>query len=395
MSPARFLIALLIGLSWSVGGLAADLPLKDRDCAKILERWAENPGSVPKHLVDACKDQMAAAPAPETVAALPQAAPVDPCAGPGAADSVLCWGPWASLLPAAGPAATVLSFPDEAGDCRSAGGISGECVPQLSPLSNPPEPPLEGCAPGTPCGFATIVDGLTSTGDVEATEFRKFDLAADGTSFTVDPAGSDEIASVAMDVIFSSRPDDFQQMRSRGREGDDESRLIARVVRDGESGDVELAADIWTNGNRSDSGLNRSGYFAWGVATSQSGLSLLNGNGTSLSFAGPMSVDNATNAAMTVNFGSQPSWTGTWTNPAWSFGAGGSVTGADLLSNPAQFTSNVQSGSFVQGALLGEPGQMGIAHIIDVTLTDDTHIRDVGLLREITAAPSVTSAVTP
>jgi hypothetical protein len=60
-----------------------------------------------------------------------------------------------------------------------------------------------------------------------------------------------------------------------------------------------------------------------------------------------------------------------------------------MISDAAKFTSNVQSGSFVQGALLGEPGQMGIAHIIDVTLTDQGHIKDVGLLREVTAAPVV------
>jgi len=102
-----------------------------------------------------------------------------------------------------------------------------------------------------------------------------------------------------------------------------------------------------------------------------------------VSYSGAMSVNNSTNAAMTVNFGSQPNWTGNWTNPAWSFDAGGSVTGVNLMSDPAQFTSNVQSGSFVQGALVGEPGGQGITHIIDVRLSGGPgHIKDVGLLRE-------------
>ena len=85
-----------------------------------------------------------------------------------------------------------------------------------------------------------------------------------------------------------------------------------------------------------------------------------------------MSVNNATNANMTVNFGSQPNWTGTWTNPAWSFGAGGTVSGVNLISNPAQFSINVQSG-VVQGALVGEPGKAGIVHMIDVTAGPGPH----------------------
>ena len=56
------------------------------------------------------------------------------------------------------------------------------------------------------------------------------------------------------------------------------------------------------------------------------------------------------------------------------------------------FARVVQAGSFVQGALLGEPGRQGIAHIIDVTLGGQGRIKDVGLLREITmpgAGPQV------
>ena len=149
---------------------------------------------------------------------------------------------------------------------------------------------------------------------------------------------------------------------------------------------IELAADVWGDGNR-ETREARSGYFAWGTATTQSGLNFLNGNGVSVNFAGPMSVNNGTNAAMTVNFGSQPTWSGTWTNPAWSFGAGGSVSGVNLISSPGQFTANVESG-FVQGALLGEPGRQGLAHIIDVNVAGTGHIKDVGLLREVVAGPA-------
>ena len=378
---------------WSMTGNTADIALEKEDCAKILERWAENPASVPKRLVDACKEQMAVAPA--AVAAAPQAAPVDPCAGPDAAGSVSCWGPWATLAPAAAAPVAALEFPDFLGDCETGADISDQCVAVLVPLSpTPPEPPLEGCAPGTPCGFATLVNGLSSNGDVESTSFEKIDLAADGTSFTIDPHGPDEIQSVAMSTFFYSQGG-VDYLSASGSGDGEESYLEARVVRAEEEGDIQLAADIWTRYSSNNSTLNKSGYFAWGIATSQSGLNLLNGNGISVSFAGPMSVNNATNAAMTVNFGSQPNWTGTWTNPAWAFGAGGSVNGANLISNPAQFTSNVQAGGLVQGALVGEPGRQGITHLIDVTLADQGHIKDVGLLREVTGGPSIGTGTSP
>ncbi len=387
MNWLRLAIPSLLAL-WSIGAMAADLTLDDQDCAKILERWAENPNSVPRHLVDACKEQMAVAPAPETVAAQP--APVDPCAGPDAAGSVLCWGPWATLAPAAAGPVAALEFPDFPGDCETGADISNQCVARLA-LLTPPDPPLDGCTPGTSCGFATVVDNLTSTGDVEATGFRKFDMATDGTNFTVDPAGTDEIQSIAMDATVFPGFNGWEELDSRGRDGTDESYLIARVIREDDEGDIQMAADIWTRASTANSSLNRSGYFAWGVATSQSGLNFLNGNGIRVAFSGPMSVNNATNATMTVDFGSQPSWTGNWTNPAWSFGAGGAVTGVNLISSPDQFTSNVQAGGLVQGALVGEPGRQGLIHLIDVTLAGQGHIKDVGLLREIVGGSTPTA----
>jgi hypothetical protein len=380
-------VALLLFLaSWAYAGHAASFDPADEDCAKILQRWAEDPSSVPQRLVDLCKEKMAAvAPAPAALAAAPAPEAADPCTGPGAAGSVLCWGPWSTLAPAAEGPVAALDFPDYVGDCEFGNELDARCVAQYE---LPDEPPVEGCAPGTPCGFATMVDGITSHGDVEETEFYRFDLDPDGSHFTVDPGGDDEVDSVEMGVNIQPRNDGYENMRSTGTSGDEQSRLISRIVRDDE-GRIELAADVWTHGNRQ-TGAARSGFFAWGTSTSQAGLDLLNGEGVSVAFAGPMSVDNATNAAITVDFGSRPAWSGTWTNPAWSFGAGGSVNGVNFLSNPGQFTGNVEAGSFVQGALLGEPGRQGIAHIIDVRLEGQGHIKDVGLLRQVTGGPAPT-----
>ncbi len=154
-------------------------------------------------------------------------------------------------------------------------------------------------------------------------------------------------------------------------------------MRDDEN-QVLLAADVWSHGNRANQ-TSQSGYFAWGTATSQAGLDSLNAGNVSVNFSGPMSVDNRTVGSMTVDFGTNPAWTGTWTNPGYSFGAGGTVSGADLISQPGQFTENVIADqSFVQGVLLGEPGgARGIAHIIDVTLLNQDRIKDVGLLRDV------------
>ncbi len=327
----------------------AATPRSDADCAQLLERWAGDPKAAPKSEINSCKDQLAAiapaaGPPPEPVAV------VDPCSGPDAGSSVLCWGPWSALAPAAAAPLAALDFPDTYLQCDSGAALLAEqCVPQLEPVL-----PVAGCQPGTPCGFATIVDGSTSNGDAEDTAFGRIDLAPDGTAFSIDPDTGEPIDSVPMTTVVTPRPDDgYGNLRANGRQGDVGSRLIARVEQD-EDGEIVLAADVWTHGTRENA---RSGYFAWGTATSQSGLDALNGGNVSLNFTGPMSVNNSTTANMTVNFGGNPNWTGTWTNPAWSFGAGGTVSGPNLISLPGQFTSNVTgSGNFVQGALVGEGG---------------------------------------
>ncbi len=364
---------------------AAETAQSDADCAALLERWATDPKAAPKAVINACKEQLAQA-APLPVAAPARIAATDPCAGPGAADSVLCWGPWASVAPAAGfsndPAQPPI--PDrEICDARTE-----QCQPLVDIPSPPPppDPPLGSCTPGTPCGFATVVAGTSSSDDAEDTAFARFDMAADGSQFTVSPEGGADINSVSgMGTSFSQRNDDYENMRSTGRVGDEQSRITARVVRDDED-QVLLAADVWSHGNRANQ-TSQSGYFAWGTATSQAGLDTLNAGNVSVNFSGPMSVDNRTMGSMTVDFGTNPTWTGTWTNPGYSFGAGGVVSGADMISLPGQFTENVVADqSFVQGVLLGEPGgARGIAHIIDVTLVDQDRIKDVGLLREVIA----------
>lgn len=386
------LLALPVMSQAATSTAVKDVPRSDADCAQLLERWATDAKAAPKRVIDQCKEQLAKAPpaAPEpSERARPLAermATLDPCSGPNAASSVLCWGPWAGIAPAAG-APTLGPRITSVRDPETRPELAEQFVPDVDPQT--PDLPLGPCTPGTPCGFATIVSGVTSNGNPEETEFGRFNLAPDGSHFSVDPAnGGDDIDSVTMTTNVQPRPDGYGNLRASGRDGDLQSRLIARVVQDDE-GQVQLAADIWTHGTSAANA--QSGYFAWGNTISQSGLDSLNAGNISVNYSGPMSVNNLATGAMTVNFGANPTWTGNWSQPAngesagWSFGAGGTVTGPNLISLPNQFTSNVVgTGNFVQGAIVGEPGGAhGIVHVIDVTLQGAGHIKDVGLLREV------------
>jgi hypothetical protein len=386
MKTFRLLTVLFLFAS-PLAATAADAALSDADCAALLERWATDPKAAPKAVINACKEQLAQSAAEPVATATARIAATDPCAGPGAADSVLCWGPWASVAPAAGfradPAQPPL--PDrEVCDARTE-----QCQPlvaAIDPPPPPPDPPLGSCTPGTPCGFATIVNGTAFTADAEDTEFGRFDMASDSSQFSVTPeSGEDNIESVTM-ITY---PDGPGYIRAKGSEGDLLSRLNASVEQDGD-GQALTASDLWAHGTRE---TPRSGHFAWGIATSQTGLDTLNAGNVSLNFEGAMQVDPSTFGSMTIAFGTNPTWTGTWTNPGYSFGAGGTVSGADLISEPGQFTSNVNADqSFVQGGLVGEQGApRGITHIIDVTIEGQDRIKDVGLLHEVIA----TSAITP
>jgi len=372
--PSVIAVFLVMSVFATSGAYAADIVYSQRDCADILDRWANDPESVPQHLVDECKEILAtAAPAedevPDIVPFAGTTKAADPCAGPGAAGSVHCWGPWSAIAPAAsGVAPPDNLLPVDDYDVRP------ELAEQFDPII------VGSCAAGTPCGFATIVDGVSGKAPGPDTTIAQFDLAGDGSRFTVAPGETGEIASVGLTPAFIDRPDGFKNMRASGQDGDLASRLIARVIRDGD-GNIIVAADAWAHGNRATRTAS-SGFFAWGVSMPQGDVNALNSAAVSAEFSGPMSVDTATTASITLNFGTNPTWTGGWTNPDYSFDAGGALIGVDLISDPTEFSDNVGANSFVQGALLGDSTNKSIAHVIDVDIAGIGRIRDVGLLRE-------------
>jgi len=369
----KFMALLLVMGSFPVGNAyASDLIFAERDCAEILEQWANDPDSVPRHLVDECKEAMAAG---AMAAGVPLLAPSaggqqsDPCAGPGAAGSAHCWGPWSTLAPAAAGVAP----PDDLIPVDEYN-LRPELAEQFDPV-------VGLCQPGTSCGFATIVDGISGQAPAEDTTLAQFDMAVDGSQFTVAPGAAGQITSVGgMTPTYIDRPDDYENMRSVGLDGDHVSQVIARVIRDGD-GDIVAAADIWADGDLGTLMAN-SGYFAWGVSMSQADVNALNSSAVSAVFSGPMSLDNSTAASITLNFGTNPTWSGDWTNPGYTFDAGGTLIGVDLVSDPAQFSGNIGADSYVQGALLGDSAGKSIAHIIDVDVAGIGRIKDVGVLRE-------------
>lgn len=380
-NPMFLLMAL--SLLGNTGTAAGETPVLDNlECTRVLEHWAGDPKGVPNPLVDQCRQQLAARNWPEPAAGPPEAA-VDPCSGPDAGDSVLCWGPWAApIAPAAGPEPPPAPEPTQIADYEPRPELADPYGPDALPNPDIPSLPLGSCAPGAPCGFATVVAGATSNAAAENTRFAAIELAADGSRFTIDPGRPGEIDSVTgMVTNYRGRPDEFENLEARGRSGDEQSALVARVIRAPGDGDLQAAADIWTHGNRANRTAN-SGYFAWGLTTTQATLDALTGRGAIVSFSGPMSVDNRTMASMTLDFGSQAKWSGSWTNPGYSFTAAGPISGVDLISDNTRFSPNVLPGSVVQGAVLGEQGNQSIAHIVEVNLSGTGLIRDVGLLRQ-------------
>jgi hypothetical protein len=375
MHPLIKALALLCGALFLNTGFAGGMALKDRDCAEILKRWAADPDSVPRSLVDACRDRLAAGTPPPDIK--PAAGRPDPCTEPGAADSIYCWGPWASLAPAAG--STVAPIVVAGGDPNLR---PDEFTREITPETV--TPPLGSCTPGTGCGFATLAPGLVAQpDDTSGSAVVPYDMAPDGSQFVVDPGGSEELTSNdnLARIAIPGPP------RYEGTEGDVESKLIVLKGGPDSDGDIDQAAGIWRHGNTTDQTLENTnaGVFAWGMASSLDTLDTLNAGNVTATFSGNMSGDTATMANITVNFGSQTSWSGNWQNPGYAFDAGGPVQAVDLVSDPGMFSSNVTSG-YVQGVLLGEAGSQSVAHAVDVVLDtggSELTVRDVGLLPQL------------
>jgi len=360
---------LVLALSSLGSTVMAGEDVSNLDCAAVLESYAANPKAVPKSVADACQQAINIAPGAgsprETLSADPQA--VDPCAGAGAQSSVICWGPWAApLSPAAGGPALAAAMM-----------TPSEYPTRPEALAIIPDPELP-CSPGLPCGFATVVAGTQGHAPAEETAFARFDLAQDGSQFSVDQDGTEINSVTGMSTVISDRQDEYENMRSTGADGDLRSRLIARVLRQGD--DIQIAADVWGHVDLESNSRN-SGFFAWGVAITQADIDALTRDGTALNFSGPMSVDNSTMANISLAYGSDPSWSGEWSNPSYIFSAGGGLSGANFLSDPSQFSGNVQEG-LVQGAVVSRGSSRAVTHIIDVTLEGHGLVRDVGLLRE-------------
>ena len=361
---------------WCTSVFAEDTQISEEDCRKIQDGTIL-PKAVPADVRDQCAALLAA---PAAITSADAAS--DPCGAEGTGGSVYCWGPWSVLAPAAagGPAPNSLTDPIEL-DPRDLFAANSAPDGPTEPPVEPPEPPvlpLGGCAPGSSCGYASIVAGSGSIGDADDTELGRFELNPDGTGFVVNAGEANEIQSTTLTPIYSDRPDGAENMRALGVDSPinptQVSQVLARVLRQGD-GTIDLAADVWGNSNLPDD--TSSGFFTWGQAISQADIDSLSAAETTLTFSGPMSVDNTTIATISTTLGAN-TWNGQWQNPNYTFSAGGRMDGASFGSDPAQFSNNVNSG-FVEGAIVGPATRRAATHAVDVDLQGVGRVRDVGL----------------
>ena len=195
----------------------ADNHVTAEDCQKITEgKFLLK--AVPADVAESCRELAALAPA----AGSADASSADPCAAENAGASVRCWGPWALLAPAADAGGGFPSVytdqipPDERPEVLPRDLVDGE-IPEPPIPPEPPVPPvlpLGPCEAGASCGFATIINGSGALGDPDTAEIATFDLALDGSSFTVNAGEANEVQSLTdMTVVDIDR--DAESVRVR------------------------------------------------------------------------------------------------------------------------------------------------------------------------------------
>ncbi len=184
-------LVMLASISSTVIAAENDAYISEQDCAAIRDNNGIAPKSIPADVVEQCNQIPLIAPAAGAAAA-------DPCADGGS--SIYCWGPWESLAPAAGSTGDAPVVPLSGENPRpEVSRIFDKDVdaPPIVPISPPGVDfvlPLDSCPAGSSsCGFATVVDGSNGSGNPDSTSVVNFDMASDGTSFTVDPGNNGEI----------------------------------------------------------------------------------------------------------------------------------------------------------------------------------------------------------
>lgn len=265
--------------------------------------------------------------------------------------------------------------------------------PVVDPGPNVPTPPqtagLNLCETGADCGFSVLDPAFCS--HPEDQTVGTFTINRDGDRFAFDQGGPDEIRS----VDNGHHKTTFEgQTAYRGEHNGYESGFAGEMQTNA-NGKLVQASGIWGHGatgfidNHLTANLTEAngGRYVWGNTSNQHTLDSLNngGQGISLHFLGNNMISTDTAASVTVNFGTQPNWTGEWENSATSvgFSAGGDVQGVNLVSDSSQFSANIVADqSFIQGLLLGELGAQSLATALELVLQDGTIIKDVGLLQQ-------------
>ncbi|MGI9291204.1 MAG: hypothetical protein ACR2QG_08000 [Gammaproteobacteria bacterium] len=355
--------------------------ISDQDCQSILEAYAVAPKTVAPDVVRACEEILAANPALNATASA-----VD-CTQPGSGSSVQCWGPWASLAPAAAgivPGSDSIIEPDERdlldGPLLADGGGPGP--------GPDPDIPVGACAAGqASCGYSATVAGIAPPTGATAT-IQSFDLATDGTSFTVDADGT-PINSLQLSPVYVLNPATglYNTVANSIGPGGQFSGQAARSLCDGPCvtggpNEVLISADIWQNIDAGGNATN--GVYGWGRAISQVELDDFINNNIVLDFAGPMSLDNNINAQLSLDYGSL-TWDGSFTNTLTASDLfsinDGSISGPNFLATPDSFSAEVinPASAITQGTVVGQDPDLAALIVVDVELQGGAY-KDVGAL---------------
>lgn len=366
----------------------AEEQISDQDCQSILEAYAVAPKTVAPDVVKACQEIVAAAPALSALASA-----VD-CTAPGSTSSVQCWGDWASLSPASDSfdpgGDNIIEFDDR--DL-----LEG---PLVAGIDTGPDPtlPIGACSAGLSCGGSITFQGNVTANPVGADGvIQPFQLNTDPvsgnlTSFTADPGGN-AIQSEQFSIVNYIFNPVTGLYNTVAFDGTFDSLLVARTncsPCDGVNGettsDIFYSADIWSNEDAN--GVDTNGRYAWGVAVTQAELDAFNDVDRQLVFEGAMSVDNGTNALVTLQYGGTPSFTGNFTGNN-EFDVSGSLSGPNFFAETFSGTDIVQNdANVVQGTVVGQDSQLGDVDsnlgaiiLVDVETTGGIY-RDVGALPE-------------
>lgn len=280
-------------------------------------------------------------------------------------DSVDSWGRWMVLSPAAGPEDFVAFAPEEppdVGRCEASQNCPGVAFNETPTEPPPPtEPPtsLGPCFSGQGCGFArsdyrsnnpgsnalqpAAVGGTIAGNAGPGSDVGYFEL-----ELVSGESGGSETAAYRANVgdpdEIASGPVDAQINASNFRTTDRGSpyRVLGNITRDADGTPV-MVEGFW---RQVDPNSAQSGEYVWGLAASETEMAglmdQLQAEGGTLVGRYEGATGRGTGVELDIDFGAG-TWSGDFAGGV-PFTAGGTVGGTSFVSDPEQFSGNIDTG---------------------------------------------------